>query len=211
MSNTMQSKIQSLASQFASGVIDIMLGSSLEEITGGKSSTSMVASSKASSSTKSPGKTKKSKTGRLARRSEEDIAEVVGKIVGLLKSKPEGLRAEQIRDELGLDVREMPRPLADALASKQLTKKGDKRATTYFAGTAKKAFAKAKPAKGATKAKPAKAKAKPATKKATTAKKVATKAKAKSTKKAPAAKAKSTKKVPEGGGVAPLEFIGGDE
>ena len=113
----------------------------------------------------------------------------------------------------------MPRPLADALASKQLTKKGDKRATTYFAGTAKKAFAKAKPAKGATKAKPAKAKAKPATKakakpatkKATTAKKVATKAKAKSTKKAPAAKAKSTKKVPEGGGVAPLEFIGGDE
>jgi hypothetical protein len=44
-----------------------------------------------------------------------------------------GLRAEQIRAELGMLPKEMPRVLKDGLAARKLTSKGQKRATTYFA------------------------------------------------------------------------------
>jgi hypothetical protein len=43
------------------------------------------------------------------------------------------MRAEQIRSALGVDPRELPRPLAEALASRKIAKAGQKRATTYFA------------------------------------------------------------------------------
>jgi hypothetical protein len=54
-------------------------------------------------------------------------------IVALVKKHPKGLRAEQIRAELSIDKREWMRPLETALESKKLAKKGEKRATTYFA------------------------------------------------------------------------------
>jgi hypothetical protein len=53
--------------------------------------------------------------------------------VTLVKKHPKGLRAEQIRKELGIEKREWMRPLEAALSSKSLTKKGEKRSTTYFA------------------------------------------------------------------------------
>lgn len=77
-------------------------------------------------------KAKKTATGRLARRSIEDIGSVVESIVALLQSHPDGLRAEQIRGALGLEAKELPRPLADGVAAGTLTKTGQKRATTYF-------------------------------------------------------------------------------
>jgi len=79
-------------------------------------------------------KAKKTATGRLARRSVEDIGGVVTSIVSLLEQHSDGLRAEQIRGALGLDAKELPRPLADGLAAGTITKTGQKRATTYFAG-----------------------------------------------------------------------------
>jgi hypothetical protein len=81
---------------------------------------------------------KKTASGRLARRSAEDIGSVVESIVSLLEQHSEGLRAEQIRGALGLDAKELPRPLADGLAAGTITKTGQKRATTYFAGQGKK-------------------------------------------------------------------------
>ena len=81
---------------------------------------------------------RRGKGGRLRRRSATDIAGVVPKVVALLHANPKGLRAEQIRAKLGLDSREMPRPLAEALRKKLVSKKGRKRATTYFAGKGKK-------------------------------------------------------------------------
>ena len=77
-------------------------------------------------------KAKKTAPGRLARRSLEDIGSVVESIVALLQSYPDGLRAEQIRVALGLEAKELPRPLADGVAAGTLTKTGQKRATTYF-------------------------------------------------------------------------------
>jgi hypothetical protein len=53
----------------------------------------------------------RSKGGRLARRSLEDIAKTLASIVSLLKGKKAGLRSEQIRAALKLDKREMPRVL----------------------------------------------------------------------------------------------------
>jgi hypothetical protein len=54
-------------------------------------------------------------------------------IVTLVKKHKDGLRAEQIRAELDIAKKEWARPLGLALASKKLAKKGEKRATTYFA------------------------------------------------------------------------------
>ena len=44
-----------------------------------------------------------------------------------------GLRAEEIRKHLGLDVREVPRVLKEGLRTKKIKAKGQKRATTYRA------------------------------------------------------------------------------
>ena len=57
---------------------------------------------------------------------------MVDSIVGLLKQSPKGLRAEQIRAKLGLQAKEMPRPLKEAVDGGRLGKSGQKRATTYF-------------------------------------------------------------------------------
>ena len=56
----------------------------------------------------------------------DDIVELLGKNGG-------GMRAEQIREALGVEAKELPRPLADALSAGRITKSGQKRATTYFA------------------------------------------------------------------------------
>jgi hypothetical protein len=42
-----------------------------------------------------------------------------------------GLRAEEIRKTLGLDVREVSRVLKEGLRTKKLKSKGEKRATVY--------------------------------------------------------------------------------
>ena len=72
-------------------------------------------------------------SGRLARRSTEEIAKAVERIVLLVKTHKEGMRAEDIRKTLGLQPNEMPRILKHGITTKKLLTKGQKRATTYFA------------------------------------------------------------------------------
>jgi hypothetical protein len=72
-------------------------------------------------------------SGRLHRRSLDEIAKTLDSVASLLKRHPQGLRAEQIRNELGLMRKELPRVLKDGLTNKVLRAKGEKRATTYFA------------------------------------------------------------------------------
>jgi len=72
-------------------------------------------------------------THRRARRSGAEIAETVDSVVRVLRGRPEGLRAEQIRAELGLPAKALPRAIAEGLATRRLRKTGRKRATTYFA------------------------------------------------------------------------------
>jgi hypothetical protein len=70
--------------------------------------------------------------GRLARRSQGDIEKVVDRIVVLLRQSPRGLRAEEIRQRLGMQSKELPRPLKEGVEAGRLGKSGQKRATTYF-------------------------------------------------------------------------------
>jgi hypothetical protein len=107
------------------------------------------------------------KSGRLERRSSENIAKALDGIAALLVKKP-GIGSEEIQKTLGLARNEIARPIAIGIGNGTLRKTGEKRATKYYAGngakpspgaakkTAKKAAAApAKPAKKA--AKPAKA------------------------------------------------------
>jgi hypothetical protein len=69
---------------------------------------------------------------RLPRRSLEEIKQTLSEVVKLV-GKGRGLRAEEIRTAMNLDLREVPRVLKEGLATKVLKAKGQKRATTYTA------------------------------------------------------------------------------
>lgn len=76
-------------------------------------------------------------SARLPRRSIEQIDEVVAQVVALVKTSPKGLRAEEIRETLKLQAKELPRVLKQGLATKALKKTGQKRATVYQARAGK--------------------------------------------------------------------------
>jgi hypothetical protein len=54
-------------------------------------------------------------------------------VVGALKQAPEGLRSEHLQRVLKLSKKEIVGPLALALSQKKVSKKGQRRSTTYFA------------------------------------------------------------------------------
>ena len=123
------------------------------------------------------------KSGRLPRRTPAQIVEGVNAIVALLREHSDGMRSEQIRAALGLDVRELPSLLKQGVKATMLRiVSGQKRSTVYGVGEGAggKRPVKARVAKKPTKAKPVKS----AKKKV--AKKVAKKPTAKKTKRAAA-------------------------
>lgn len=141
MSN-LRSTIEGLASQFAANLIEALRGASIDELlnvaqaggAGGRRAGRPAVSRGAEADSAAPIRARRGRGGRLGRRSQNDIAAMVESIVDLLGRNPEGLRAEQIREALGVEAKELPRPLNDALAAGRVTKSGQKRATTYFAG-----------------------------------------------------------------------------
>ncbi len=147
---SLKSKIASLADTFAEGVLAAIRSASLEEILGGDSSAPVKRGpgrppKAANGAAVAPGGggqpdplgapkgAKRGKGGRLARRSPSDIEHVIGLIVGKLGEHKAGLRSEQIQKALKLDKKEITRPIELALKAKKITKKGQKRSTTYFA------------------------------------------------------------------------------
>jgi hypothetical protein len=142
MPTSLRSQLDSLASNFATAVLAAIRGASLDELvaeSGGAprrgpgrprgSLTTKAAPTAARASAPVP----KAGGGRLARRSPADIAKALAQVVALVKTKKAGLRSEEIRKALKLDVREVPRVLKEGLAKKKLKSKGQKRATTYSA------------------------------------------------------------------------------
>jgi hypothetical protein len=119
---------------------------------------------RAVSARKSEGrKLTKKRRGRLPRRSIDEIMAAVDDVVRLLRKHKMGLRAEDIRVDLSLDKREVPRVLRTAMGAGAIRiLSGQKRSTTYGIGGAKKS---AKPRKA--KAASPKLKAKTAPKKRT--------------------------------------------
>ncbi len=156
MSN-LRSALNTITSQFIDNVLAAMRSASLQDIaaeTGARSTAASAstgaapkrragrkpaaAAEAAAPAAEAPakgrgGRASARKGGRLARRSPEDLAKVVDQIVAVLEKHPDGLRAEEIRAAIGVSAKELPRPLGDALDGKRITKKGQKRATTYFA------------------------------------------------------------------------------
>jgi hypothetical protein len=132
MATPLHAHLQQLAASFADSVLAAIRAASLEEL---------LAESGASRGTarglRKPGpavaKASPRASGRLPRRSPEEIAKTIEQVVALVKKHKTGLRAEQIRMDLGLQAKEMPRVLKEGLSAKKLTAKGQKRATTYFA------------------------------------------------------------------------------
>jgi hypothetical protein len=143
----LRSTIERLASQFAVSVLAALRSASLDEladvvsIRSGSSASSAAparrgrppraAAAAPASSAAAPAKRGRR---RLGRRTQKDITRMVEAIVGALAKSSSGMRSEQLRAALGVQSKELPRPLAEALSSGRVTKTGQKRATTYFAG-----------------------------------------------------------------------------
>jgi hypothetical protein len=197
--NTLHSRIQAITADFCDALLVAIRGASIEELTGNAGPAQR--SARAATHDDAPPASRPVKTGkggRLARRSDEDIALVVQDILTCVAKHPEGIRAEELRSELGLAKNEIGKPIMAALASGALRKEGWKRATCYFVGK------KGGGAKASTKPAVKKAAKKP-TKKVVAApkKKAATKARAKvkaAPKKKPAVKAKAAPKKAKAGG-----------
>lgn len=155
MSSSLHNRLSDLASAFSADVLDAIRSASLDELlfeSSGRTSPTpshtparsarvthrFAPASRPAPAAPSSAPAARRRGGRLARRSAGAISNAVEDIVGLLKSNPAGLRAEQIRQKLGLQAKELPRPLKEGLESGSLSKVGQKRATTYFAGGGRK-------------------------------------------------------------------------
>jgi hypothetical protein len=133
---TLQSNLHDLAAAFAESILDAIRGASLHELLGeaGGAPRRGPGRPKAAPTPEPSDKPARvSRSGRLKRRSPEEIAKALDQVVALLKKEKTGLRAEQIREQLAMQSKEMPRVLKEGLSTKKLKSKGQKRATTYTA------------------------------------------------------------------------------
>jgi hypothetical protein len=143
----LQSKIAELAEEFAAGVMAALRSAPLDELMGASTSTVPTrrgrpplsvavrtsdddAPAPATKAVRSP---KAKVSGRLARRSQEQIDQTIDLIVETLRDAPEGMRSEQLQNELELSKKEITGPITQAIAARKIKKTGQKRATTYFA------------------------------------------------------------------------------
>jgi hypothetical protein len=128
--------LNDLAASFADSILAAIRGASLHELVSSERPAKANGRSPrpAAAAVAAPAPTKRVRSaGRLPRRSAEDIGAALTQVVALVKKHKDGMRAEQIRSELGLQAKEMPRILKEGLSKKSLKAKGQKRATTYFA------------------------------------------------------------------------------
>ena len=140
----LRTTLSQLANEFANGVLRAIRGASLEEILAESGQGGSAKRGRPPAVAAHADPAVRGRRRRRGRRSAKDIAGVVQDIVDLLGSHPEGLRAEQIRHALGLDAKDLPRPIGEALSSRKIVKQGQKRATTYFAKGSKGKSAAAK-------------------------------------------------------------------
>jgi hypothetical protein len=137
--SSLKTAIQSLADQFANGVLAAIRGSSLEDILGEGSPTrrgpgrprksvSSVGAAQAPASVPA----RRTRGGKRLRRNANDIAAAAGQIAAHVAKHPKGIRGEQVRKDLGIAKNHWMKPLGMALGSKKIRKTGEKRATLYF-------------------------------------------------------------------------------
>jgi hypothetical protein len=132
--STLRTTLDDLASAFSSSVLAAIRSASLEELLGASSEGARRGPGRPRAIPEAaPKPARATRSGRLPRRSAEDIAKALDQVVALVKKNKGGLRAEEIRRQLGMQSNEMPRVLKEGLAKRKLKAKGQKRATTYMA------------------------------------------------------------------------------
>ncbi|HEY3818693.1 MAG TPA: hypothetical protein VGL81_16090 [Polyangiaceae bacterium] len=146
MASTLRNRLDELASSFANDVLHAIGSASIDDLLSESAGGGRRGAARREPPARSVGRggapglsaapAGRRRGGRLARRSAGDIAGVVDRIVDLLRASPKGLRAEQIRQKLGFQSKELPRPLKEAVDAGRLGKSGQKRATTYFVKSA---------------------------------------------------------------------------
>jgi hypothetical protein len=120
---TLRSSLQALAQSFADQVLAAIRSANLEELLDAQGRVGRVARGGTTAGNATAKPAGRTKSGRLPRRTSEEIAVALEGIVGLLKKKSDGMRAEAIRVELGMQAKEMPRVLKQGLVSKKLKAK----------------------------------------------------------------------------------------
>ena len=129
---TLHATINELASNFAHDLLRALRGASLEEII---SETSGHGARLArGGGGPIPFRAKK---GKRIRRSPEQLQKVAEQIVAIVKAHPKGINAEAIKAKMGIKsgnvgAKVFTKPLGVALASKKITKRGNRRSTMYF-------------------------------------------------------------------------------
>ncbi len=134
MPTNLRAQLSAFADTFANSVLAAIRSASIEDLLAESGGAPRRGPGRPRRGTGTGGpKAKRTKGGRLARRSTEDIGKTLAQVLALLKKSKTGLRSEEIRKALNLDVREVPRVLREGLAKKALKSKGQKRATVYRA------------------------------------------------------------------------------
>jgi len=160
---SIQNKLQAIISAAITATVNTLRAATLDEMRGlsatleaapqtARAVHTIASKAEVKPANETPRTAKRRKNGRLARRSEAQIAAAITAVTKLLGAGP--LRSEHIRKGLNLDVREMPRILREGVEGKHFKiLSGEKRSTLYGLSAAKTAV----PVKNAVK-KPAKKK-----------------------------------------------------
>lgn len=155
--SSIQESMTAISGDIAEVVMEAIRELSLDDLMGSVVGGRSKATAKSSS--------KKSSGGKRVRRSAEALQEMAEQIASYVRKHKDGVSAENIREELDIERKDIPRPIAEALSQKLISKRGQKRATLYFAGGKS-----ASPKKATKKASPKKASKKKAKKKTSSAK-----------------------------------------
>lgn len=83
---------------------------------------------------------KAERRGKGAKRSSSQLDRLQSRVMEFVTANP-GMRIEQINKELGTSTRDLQLPIRKLIANGSLKSKGEKRATTYFAGAGKRGAA----------------------------------------------------------------------
>jgi hypothetical protein len=143
--SSLKDSIARLAESFATQVLTAIRSSSFEDIAAlSGSGASTRAGRPAAAAPRAPSGRRPGRPPKI------DVSGLAGKVTELLHGKADGLRAEQIREALGVAKNQLVKVITKGLADGSLKKTGEKRATKYFtgSGTPSAAAAPAKKAAG---------------------------------------------------------------
>jgi hypothetical protein len=131
---SLRQTITTLADRFTNEVLAALRTASINEITALAAGGEAPARRRVSPMTSTRRTSARRSRLRRRARAKADVAKITSAIVeAVRKSGDTGMRVAAIWKALGLLKSEVQRPIAEALGQKLITKKGVKRATTYYA------------------------------------------------------------------------------